>query len=354
MHKIVLLGEFASRYRFFFVSLCVLLSGGMFSLLLLLNASYFRLQFVVTSMGEIFVYLIFILLFRFLLKKTTFFLFSTTHYWCNVFCDSVVWVAALLLGVLGAMYTLELIVWREFFRFDYLKLVVTVVGILMISAIPVLLLSYYTIQKKEHQEHTERLELQTRLQLLQSKINPHFLFNSLNSIIHLANKNETTAIKDMVYALSQLYRTVLSTTSTSFLFLGNELDMISHYLAIEKIRFGSRLTYSITCPESLRTIQIPFFIIEIFVENAVLHGIFPRPEGGTVSVVVSRNKGVLEIIVMDNGVGYDPNSFVPKGTGFGIHSVIERLNLIYGSRYTYTVTSVVGQGTTVILEVPCE
>lgn len=351
LRKFSLLGDFAARYRFVFVSLCVFFSGAVFSVLLLLNASYLRMQFVMTSVAEVFLYLFFVTIFRLILKKT-FTKIISLRYWCKFACEVVIWVISLLCGILVSMLALEILTWRSFFRFDYLKLLLTTIGILMAASIPILLTSYFNIQKKEHLEHTTRLATQAKLQLLQSKVNPHFLFNSLNSIIYLANQSDLDSIKNMVYSLSQLYRTVLSTSAATLIPLGNELDMIAHYLAIEKIRFGSRLTYTITCPDDMRSVMIPFFIIEVFVENAVLHGVFPKPEGGEVTITVSRSCDRARIVISDTGRGYDPDCFTPKGNGFGISSVINRLNLVYASDYSYTVQSQCSLGTIVTLEVP--
>jgi LytS/YehU family sensor histidine kinase len=135
--------------------------------------------------------------------------------------------------------------------------------------------------------------------------------------------------------------------------LAEELALVEHYLAIEKIRMGPRLSYGIDAPADLRSVLVPPLAVEILVENAVRHGLARRKDGGSVEVRVRGEGGSVHIEVADDGVGYEATPASPgTGTGFGILSVRQRLALLHGDEARLDVGPGPGGGTRAVLEVP--
>jgi two-component system, LytTR family, sensor kinase len=132
--------------------------------------------------------------------------------------------------------------------------------------------------------------------------------------------------------------------------LGKELDLVRKYLEIEKIRMEERLNYQILCPEVLAFCLVPPLLIEPIVENAVIHGIAPKREGGEIIIHIKKHDERLLINIKDNGLGIKGTDF---SGGFGIYSVRERLELLYGKKGGFTVSPMPEGGTQVLLEIPC-
>ena len=190
---------------------------------------------------------------------------------------------------------------------------------------------YISIQS-ENQIKKKDLELarlgelhkQAELRSLQSKINPHFLYNSLNSIASLASSDPVKTEK-MAVALSDFFKYSLNKEKKEMVTLKEEMESIETYLSIEKVRFGDRLNYSIVLPKELEDMEIPQFIIQPVVENAMKHGISKRVNEGILKVEIFRNLNQLEIRIFDNGPDF-PNEPV---SGYGIQSIQEKLQIIY-------------------------
>nr|WP_282189243.1 histidine kinase [Maribellus sp. YY47] len=166
------------------------------------------------------------------------------------------------------------------------------------------------------------------LQSLRAKINPHFLYNSLNSIASLASIDPKKT-EQMALSLSDFFKYSINREQKQTNPLSDELKAVETYLEIEKVRFGERLTYSLECPEELKSVQIPQLLIQPLVENAVKHGVSKLLEGGEVRIVVSELEfKKISIRVYDNGPGF------PDGpmSGFGIRNTHERLQLIYENK----------------------
>jgi two-component system, LytTR family, sensor kinase len=207
-----------------------------------------------------------------------------------------------------------------------------------------------TIRKKAAEnEELKLLQEKTRLQVLQSKLNPHFLFNSLNSMLNLVHK-EPEKVERMIISLSGMYRSMLQSFDRSTSTLAEETALIRQYLEIESIRMGKRLQYEIDLPAACRDIAIPALLLEPLVENAVLHGIAPKPEGGRIDLTVTpAAPGRLRIRVADGGMGLRHG---PPVNGFGLISVRERLRLAYAGRARFAISARDGGGTLVELEIP--
>ncbi|MCL3778943.1 hypothetical protein EMN47_00930 [Prolixibacteraceae bacterium JC049] len=165
------------------------------------------------------------------------------------------------------------------------------------------------------------------LQSLRSKINPHFLYNSLNSIASLATIDGEKA-EAMALALSDFFKYSINREQKELNSISDELNMLKTYLEIEKVRFGEKLQFEVNCPEELMEIKIPSFLIQPLVENAVKHGVSQLTEQGKIMVNVLEDGKMLKIRVYDNGPAF------PKGplVGHGIKNTSERLELQFGKK----------------------
>ncbi len=205
----------------------------------------------------------------------------------------------------------------------------------------------------EHKlEEQERLLMQARVDALISQINPHFLFNTLNTVSSLIRFDPDTA-RTTVLKLSNILRRRLK-SQTHFLPLKQELEFIDDYLAIEVVRFGGdklQIRKEIE-PETLEMI-VPSMILQPLVENATRHGIGPKIEGGTITLRAWRRDRRLAVEVSDDGVGV-PEERQPEifRSGIGISNVRERLRVLYGQDFSLRIQSRPGEGTTIRVEIP--
>jgi two-component system LytT family sensor kinase len=168
---------------------------------------------------------------------------------------------------------------------------------------------------------------QAELQSLRAKINPHFLYNALNSIASLAT-TDAHKTEQMALALSDFFKYAINREQKQLNTLSEELNAIRTYLEIEKVRFGDRLSFEIDCPEDLLNIQIPQLLIQPLVENAIKHGLSQITENGLIRISVSRAETQLKIRVYDNGPAF-PNGPL---SGFGIQNTQERIALLYSAK----------------------
>ena len=181
-------------------------------------------------------------------------------------------------------------------------------------------------EKEITEERLERLRMQAELDALQAKVNPHFLFNTLNSIASLISENPAAA-EATVEKLSGLFRYTLRRGGEADVPLSEELEIVRAYLEIEKVRFGDRLRFSIRAGGGTGDVRVPPMIVQPLVENSIKHAIAVDPAGGSVDVEASLTDGKCVITVKDSGKGFEP----AEG-GFGLRSISERLNLLYGDR----------------------
>lgn len=194
-------------------------------------------------------------------------------------------------------------------------------------------LSVQLKEKELEQERLQNLKVQAELHALQSRINPHFLFNSFNSIASLISSNPVKAEK-MVVELSNLFRYSLNSEASNFVSIATELQIVETYLGIEKVRFDDRLDYEIEVPSELMDRLIPRFLIQPLVENAVKHGI-SKVKQGEVKLVFSSMSQKLVIELYDNG----PFFIEPMTDGFGLQSTFDKLNLLYPAKHEIVFTN---------------
>jgi LytS/YehU family sensor histidine kinase len=189
-----------------------------------------------------------------------------------------------------------------------------------------------------------------RVAALQAQLNPHFLFNTLNTIAVRARDGDRAGTARMVEQLSDVLRRSLTRHRSSEVALEEELDLVRQYVAIEEARFPDRLTVAIEVNPALHHAAVPGFALQHLVENAIRHGIARRPGAGTVRVSARRDGDVLELRVTDDGAGLDET--VPIPAGHGIENTRERLKVLYGEKASLTVAPTQTGGTVATLRVP--
>ena len=183
------------------------------------------------------------------------------------------------------------------------------------------------ISEQEYQLlNLEKLKTRAELNALQARINPHFLYNSLNSIASLVHENPDKA-EEMTVLLSKLFRYTTGRTDDEYFdTIANELEMVDTYLQIEQVRFGERLNFRVQVDDpALKTLTIPKFLLQPIVENAVKHGISKLPEEGKVRVHIYEEGNWLNLCVHDNGPAFQEEG----ATGYGLRSIREKLHLLY-------------------------
>ena len=204
-----------------------------------------------------------------------------------------------------------------------------------------------TLAEKEiNEQRLLQLKTKAELEALRAKINPHFLFNTLNSIASLIPVDPAKA-EEMVQKLAHLFRFTLEASNHEMMKLTDELQVIREYLAIEKIRLGKRLSYEITMEAALANMQIPGLLLQPLVENSVRHGIAPAKSGGQIQIHCRANEHFCCIEIHDTGQGF---SGAAATEHFGLSSVRERLTLNYGTEYDFKIMP--GQGVNILLKLP--
>ena len=221
-------------------------------------------------------------------------------------------------------------------------------------AIPIKIWNLTRIEMKL--EDQERLLLEARLDALQSQINPHFLFNTLNSVSSLVRFDPDRA-RELIVKLSKILRRLLG-KHDEFVQLREEIEFVDDYLDIEVARFGrdKLRVYKHLDPSTL-DIVIPAILLQPLVENSIKHGLSPKVDGGSITLRSRLQEGKLIIQVEDDGVGMSAPPAVAaqhmgSGRGIGMMNVAERLHVLFGDEGKMTVQSRDGQGTLVVLELP--
>jgi two-component system, LytTR family, sensor kinase len=205
-------------------------------------------------------------------------------------------------------------------------------------------------------EEQKRLVLEARLDALQRQINPHFLFNTLNSIASLVRFRPDLA-REMIVKLANLLRALLKDHDT-YVPLREELNFTDDYLDIEVVRFGAeKLRVVKELDERTLDVLVPSILLQPLIENSIKHGLEPRIQGGTITIR-SRMQGECVVIeVEDDGVGIvskPPSALSRPGAGIGMKNVQERLEVLYGNQARFTVVSRPGRGTLVSIAIPAD
>lgn len=228
----------------------------------------------------------------------------------------------------------------------------------VIVGIPLKIWDAVRIERKL--EEQARLLLEARLDALQRQINPHFLFNTLNSIASLIRSRPDLA-RELIVKLSNILRVLLRDRDV-FVPLEEELDFTDDYLGIEVVRFGDKLRVVKEIADDTLHLQVPSMLLQPLIENSIKHGLEPRLHGGTVTLRSRLENGRLVIEVEDDGVGMEPGAavqapvsgLVREGSGIGMRNVRERVDVLYGGAAQVDMESQRGRGTRIRLVMPLQ
>ena len=185
-------------------------------------------------------------------------------------------------------------------------------------------------QRAETSRLNEQLS-QAQLDALRRQMEPHFLFNTLNSVSALIREQRDEAALIMIAGLSDFLRRLLADTSRHQVALAEEMEFAQKYLDIQKVRFADRLKFDIHVPPDLLVAQVPTFILQILLENAIKHGIARRAQGGNVRILASRNNGTLTLSVYNDGPPILSGETIPSG--IGLTNMRTRLQGLYGDAF---------------------
>ena len=209
---------------------------------------------------------------------------------------------------------------------------------------------------------TEEIKRQRELDALQAKINPHFLYNTLDSVIWMAETGDNHGVVKMVSALARLFRISIA-KGHDVITLSEELLHVQNYLDIQSMRYKDKFTYSITIPPELENAPTIKLIVQPIVENSIYHGIKYLQEEGRIEIKAEAVDDGIKIIISDNGVGMksetaaailnpDQENAVSSGNGIGLRNIDERIKLSYGEKYGLSIWSEPDEGTTVTILIP--
>lgn len=218
------------------------------------------------------------------------------------------------------------------------------------------------------EEIKARTELQkalkdSEIKVLQSQINPHFMFNVLNTIVRLAIIEEADKTRELAYLFAEMLRYVIK-NANKMLAVSEEIVQIERYLNIQSIRFGDRLKFVTNIDATIYNEIIPSMILQPFVENAVIHGIEPKEGTGTIIVNGFREEDDFIFEIIDDGVGISPKTLEQlketkdsryagsASTGIGISNTNKRLIFTFGDNFKLDIKSKLGQGTLVTIRIP--
>lgn len=220
---------------------------------------------------------------------------------------------------------------------------------------------------KLHAEELEKVEMQRRLEaihleLLKSQIRPHFLFNTLNVIAGMANLEDAQTTEKMITALSSIFRYNLKTPEVEVV-LARELKVVEDYMYLQQMRFGSRVAYEINCEVDKERVVLPSFCLQPLVENAIIHGLAPKEQGGRIMLHIWEYDGKLRISVNDTGVGMEEAKIEQlrarmkeqedEHLGIGLSNVYHRVKNLYQGA-DMEIFSRVQEGTLIQITIPKE
>ena len=203
--------------------------------------------------------------------------------------------------------------------------------------------------KERDEAEARRLAAEAQLASIESRVQPHFLFNTLNSIAALVHDDPAGAER-MTGQLASLLRSALDSTATPLVPLDEELRVVRAYLDIERVRFGDRLRYSVELCDGAGPKLVPRMALQTLVENSVKYAVSPRPRGASIVVRANAVDGRVRVSVEDDGPGFDAAS---RPAGHGLDLLAGRLAMLFGDRASLGVDSRPGS-TCVTIDVPCD
>jgi len=193
----------------------------------------------------------------------------------------------------------------------------------------------------------ETQQLATRLRLLQAQVEPHFLFNTLSNVRRLC-QTDASAGRAMLGQLTRYLRAALPKMRAHETSLAEEIDLVSAYLGVQKIRMGERLQTTIDAPQPLLAARVPPMMLATLVENAVKHGVGPLAEGGAIRIKAEKAADALKLTVADTGRGFTGTS----GSGVGLANIRARLAALYGERAALRLEANAPRGVAAVITLP--
>lgn len=210
----------------------------------------------------------------------------------------------------------------------------------------------------EHEKLLRRMEIEN----LMLQINPHFIYNTMNSIVYMARMGGDSRIADFANAFISLLQNTLHVRDSIYNTVRSELNTVESYLCLQKYRYADKFTYEIHCPEELLDCQVLNVMLQPAVENAIFHGIAPKDQKCRLLIEISREGDALKVCIEDDGIGMSPEilaeqmrpGYTQKGgvRKIGVANVRDRIQEIYGDPYCLRIESEVGVGTRVIMTIP--
>ena len=209
-------------------------------------------------------------------------------------------------------------------------------------------LEYY--RRSREREQLEARLAETRLQLLGMQLQPHFLFNTLNTIAEMVHEDPDKA-DTMIAGLSDLLRRTLDLGTVQEIPLAEEVDLMSRYLDIQKARFGDRLRVELSIAGEASRARVPALLLQPLVENAMRHGLAARVDAGRIDIEARVDGGTLILTVTDDGIDHGETMTGPERVGLG--NTRARLEALYGAAGRLEITPANERGTRVTVRIPC-
>lgn len=213
------------------------------------------------------------------------------------------------------------------------------IGFLMLTCVVLMSVAWYNFNEQQaamaRRTEADKINKEAELFKLRQQLQPHFLFNSLNSISALINVQPTQARK-MVLQLSEFLRGTLKKEEKQWITLQEEIDYLQLYLEIEKVRFGHRLNTVVEIEEAAQSLLLPALLLQPVVENAIKFGLYDTVDDITISIIAKKESEQLVVEVQNP---FDPETTAPRGTGFGLTSIKRRLYLLFGRKDLLTTTA---------------
>jgi len=217
----------------------------------------------------------------------------------------------------------------------------------------------YHIEKLKSTEK-DKLIKETQLSALQSQMDPHFLFNTLNTISRMAMFEYADETVKLIEATSKILRYNLD-CKDKMVELKEEIRMIEAYVIIQETRFQDQMSFSFDIDKNLDTVKVPPMLIQPIVENAIIHGLREKDSGGIINITVKEKNSYISISIKDNGVGMDNEEMDTllsevknESMGLGVFNVKKRLELYYNRSDLLKINSNIGKGTEVLIFIPIE
>jgi two-component system, LytTR family, sensor kinase len=216
-------------------------------------------------------------------------------------------------------------------------------------ALPIRIWASVRTEDKLESQQTRLVE--ARLAALTNQINPHFLFNTLNSVNSLIRTDPDKA-RGMIYRLSNILRRLLK-NADNFVRVRDEIKFIDDYLAIEMVRFGDKLRFEKQVSSEALDRLVPSMMLQPIIENSIRHGLASKVDGGTIRLSVSLQENRLHILIEDDGVGIEEAKLMGLfEQGIGVSNVNERLKVLFEANYRFLVDSTPGKGTRTLIQIP--